>query len=129
MPDREGLFVGFIGLGCGLPALALVFGFPQTVVMGLGSPSHDVWTKTSESKFGLYMYTVSDILLSLVCGAALLGDDKIQVSEKFALGSTCIHQTAYLAAAIPAFGLKIEHIGSIITAALAGMMAFSPEYL
>ena len=124
---NQKLFVGFMSVGLLGPAVALICGYPDAVVQGLGSKSREVWDKTPESKFGLYMYTVSDIALGLLCAAATFGERDTGVSEKLALAATCVHQVSYLAAAIPAFGFKKLHISSMVTAAIAGMMALSPE--
>ena len=135
------VFVSFIGLGCGVPAIALYcFNYPDMIVKGLATRGKTieeqklVWYNdtTPESKFGLYMYTMSDVILSAICGATIFlgsnnndtGSSIISIpTTKFALQATAIHQLMYLSAAIPAFGFKKEHISSIITALISGYLS------
>ena len=126
LSNYKQLFVGFIGVGAGLPALALFAGYPKSVCDGLGRP-YEEWVKTSESKFGLYLYAVWDIALMAICGAAVvLDNDKKNTSislTNVALGATAIHQASYLAAAIPVYGVRKEHIASMIAGAISGLWA------
>ena len=136
------MFVSFVGLGCGLPGIALYcFDYPDMIVKGLATRGKTIeeqkatwYDTTPESKFGLYMYTTSDIILGAICGATILLGNKDTGSisssslmmiptTKFALQATAIHQIMYLSAAIPAFGFKKEHISSIITALLSGYLS------
>lgn len=114
-------FIGFVGLGAGIPALALVAGYPKSVTDGLGSP-YERWMKSPESKLGLYLYTVSDLILTGVCYMACLATSPC--SETTALTSVALHQFGYLAASIPAFGVRKEHVPSVIAGAMAGVLAY-----
>mmetsp|Transcript_23083 Transcript_23083/g.48107 ORF Transcript_23083/g.48107 Transcript_23083/m.48107 type:complete len:143 (-) Transcript_23083:58-486(-) len=130
------LFLGFVGLGAGLPAVALVLGFPDSICDGLGRGPHKIWKQSKEATFGLHLYTVSDIALATLIGSCLLAssDDSNCPSPKvpagsistitLALGATAAHQLMYLAAAIPTFGFCKEHVASIVVGSVAGIMAW-----
>lgn len=119
--------LGMVVVGAGGPAIALFMGYPKPVVDGLGGRPVSNWTdSTPEAKFGLYLYTISDICLAMVCGAALLGDSPsspVFVSEPLALGAIAMHQFCYLAAAIPTLGCFKEQLGSVIFGAISGVVA------
>ena len=117
--DYKKAFTGFIGIGCAVPALALVAGFPDAVCAGLGIP-YEKWVKSEETKMGLYLYTVSDIALGALCGAALLMDE---VSTALALGAAAVHQVSYVSAATAVYGFRKEYAASVITAAIATALA------
>ena len=112
-------FLGLVGVGTGGPAVALVLGFPETVIKGLGGRPAANWSASPEAKFGLFLYTVSDICLAVLCGASLVGS----TSTTLALGATAVHQFSYLAAAIPSIGYCKEQWGSIIFGAIAGILS------
>ena len=109
-------YIGLIGVGAGLPALALVAGYPKTVTDGLGSPIES-WNKSKESKLGLYLYTVSDLLLAGLCTLSYACPHI--ATPTTALTAIACHQDGYLAAAIPAFGFRKEHIPSIIAGTIS----------
>mmetsp|Transcript_31914 Transcript_31914/g.77356 ORF Transcript_31914/g.77356 Transcript_31914/m.77356 type:complete len:123 (+) Transcript_31914:41-409(+) len=111
-------FTAFIGIGCAVPAFALVAGFPDAVCAGLGVP-HEKWIKSEETKMGLYLYTVSDIALGALCGAAFME----KTSTALALGAAAVHQVSYVTAATAVYGFRKEHIASVITAAIAAALA------
>lgn len=113
-------FVGFLGAGAALPALALFAGYPQMVCDGLGRP-YESWVQSKESKFGLYLYSISDICLGMICGACFVENSGI--STTLALGATTIHQAMYLAASIPTFGFRKEHVASMVAGSIAAVMA------
>ena len=118
-------FVGLVGLGAAGPAVALFAGFPDTVCEGLGRP-YESWKKCPESRFGLMLYSVSDIALGMLCGASVLSlgsQDKPFVSSSLALAATAVHQACYLSASIPVFGFRKEHVASIIAGSLAAVLA------
>ena len=118
-------FVGLIGFGTLAPALALFAGFPDTVCEGLGRP-YESWMKSPEARFGLMLYTASDVALGMMCGISLLslgGGEKPSVSPSLALAATAVHQAYYLAASVPVFGFRKEHIASIIAGSLAAVLA------
>lgn len=118
--DYKKAFTGFIGIGCGVPALALMAGFPDALCAGLGIP-HDKWMKSEETKMGLYLYTVSDIALGALCGAAFISSEK--VSTALALGAAAVHQVCYVTSATLVYGFRKEHIASVLTAAIATALA------
>ena len=109
-------FLTIVGVGTFVPAVMLGLGFPDPVCQGLGRPIEE-WKKSPEAKFGLYLYTVSDVCLAAFVGLSFVRPD--QVSTKMALIATAVHQLAYLSAAIPTTGLKKEQIGCFVFA-LAG---------
>ncbi len=119
MDYKKGL-VGFLGVGAALPALALFAGYPQPVCDGLGRP-YESWILSKEAKFGLYLYSVSDIVLGMVCGASFV--ENSGVSTSLALAATAAHQAMYLAASIPSMGFRKEHIASIVAGSIAAAVA------
>ncbi|CAJ1965659.1 unnamed protein product [Cylindrotheca closterium] len=116
--DYKKGFTAFIGIGCAAPALALVAGFPDAICSGLGVP-HEQWTKSKEALMGLYLYTISDIALGALCGAALME----KTSTALALGAAAVHQVSYVSAATAVYGFRKEHVASVITAAIATALA------
>ena len=94
-------FIGLVGIGSGLPALALVMGYPKPVTDGLGSPIEN-FRKSKEATLGLYLYTASDILLGGLCAISVTLPNV--VTPTTSLVAIACHQFGYLAAAIPAFG-------------------------
>ena len=131
MVDFETALIALTGAAAGLPAVALVCGAPDITLRGLASGSYNTWTATPHGKFGLYMYTVSDICLGAFCALAVVGDKspnslptKIVPSTFASLTAIAVHQYSYLAASISAFGFKKDHIPSIAMGALAGVLAW-----
>lgn len=119
--DAASTFLGLVSAGTALPALALVVGFPDAVCTGLGRPFAS-WKASPEGSFGLFLYTVSDICLGALCAASLTTGSA--VSKTLALNATMVHQFAYLAAAIPAFGFRPDHIPCVVAGALAGLLSY-----
>lgn len=119
MDYKKGL-IGFIGAGAALPAVALFAGYPQPVCDGLGRP-YESWIKSNEGRFGLYLYSVSDIVLGMLCGASFVKNSG--VSTSLALAATAAHQAMYLAASIPSLGFRKEHIASIVAGSIAAAVA------
>lgn len=119
MDYKKGL-VGFLGAGAALPAVALFAGYPQPVCDGLGRP-YESWIQSKEAEFGLYLYSISDIVLGMICGASFV--ESSGVSTSLALAATAAHQAVYLAASVPSLGFRKEHIASIVAGAIAAAMA------
>ena len=133
MVDFETVLIAVTAAGTGLPAIALVFGAPGITLQGLASGSYNTWTATEHGKFGLYMYTVSDIVLGAFCALSLVGGEKksssmpIVPSTVAALTAIAVHQYSYLAASISAFGFKRDHVPSIVWGAVAGVLAWRKQ--
>lgn len=119
MGNYTNTFLNFVAIGAGIPAVALVLGKPEMVCQGLGSPP-ETWSKSPQATFGLYMYTVTDIVLAGTCAASSIFG---VLSPTISLSAVAIHQYSYLAASIPAFGFKKDLWPSIVVGAIAGMMA------
>mmetsp|Transcript_9505 Transcript_9505/g.26263 ORF Transcript_9505/g.26263 Transcript_9505/m.26263 type:complete len:143 (-) Transcript_9505:1987-2415(-) len=118
-------FLGFIALGTGVPAVALVlFNAPDMICQGLGVP-YDKWKSSKESAFGLYMYTVSDIALAGLCILACLSPkEQVWSPATTTLTAVAVHQVSYLSSSMAVFGFRNDHIPCIITALISAGMAY-----
>mmetsp|Transcript_33153 Transcript_33153/g.80493 ORF Transcript_33153/g.80493 Transcript_33153/m.80493 type:complete len:159 (+) Transcript_33153:74-550(+) len=132
-------FIGLvgIGIGSGLPALALVMGYPRPVTDGLGSTIEN-FDKSKEAKLGLYLYTVSDILLGGLCTISVVmslpnnnydaTNTKsgptvgVTVTQTTALVAIACHQFGYLAAAVPAFG-GVRNVATFWSSLITGTVS------
>jgi hypothetical protein len=78
----------------------------------------EAWKLSNECKFGLYLYTAYDIVLAMVCGASLFGNNNV-VPTEVALVATVVHQCVYVAVAVAAFGFQTIHAACVVAATVA----------
>jgi hypothetical protein len=106
-----------VAAGTGLPAVALCLGYSKPITDGLGRIP-EAWKISNECKFGLYLYTAYDIVLAMVCGASLFGNNNV-VPTEVALVATVVHQCVYVAVAVAAFGFQTIHAACVVAATVA----------